>query len=520
MLRQYWKPLRVVIATLVFALAALLFLGHAGSLPVASRDALLYPQFIPSLLNYTTLFGLAATGFIAVILLTLLCGRVYCSTLCPLGILQDVFIRLAQWWRPRRVPFHYSRPHSRLAYTVLLLTVLTWLSGSLLLINLLDPFSVFGRLVSDGLRPLYFGAYNLVAYSLAAFGAYPLAPVVWHAAPLPTLLIPLLSLAVLIVLSVRQGRLYCNTLCPVGTLLGLLARVAVFRIRIDEEACTVCAQCSIHCKAGCIHLKTRAVDFDRCVACYDCLGVCKGAGIGYRHSHRPSVATVPAAVDSGRRALLRSGLLYLGGLLALTRDVPVGGATTPPPPTIERLPVIPPGAQSLAHFNATCTACHLCVSACPTGVLQPAWLEYGWSGLLQPRLDFAASFCNFECTLCGELCPTGAILPLAKAAKQVTQLGVAHFIKELCIVYTDHTACGACSEHCPTKAVQMVPYRDKLTIPEVREAICIGCGACEYACPVRPARSIVVHGHAEHQAAQPPTTQRLELPVQNNAFPF
>lgn len=517
---RFWKPLRVVIATLVFTLAVLLFLGQAGSLPTAVRNTLLYPQFIPSLLNGTTLVSLAATGFIAVMLLTLLLGRVYCSTLCPLGILQDLAIRLAQWWRPRRVPFRYARPHSQLAYTVLLLAVLTWLGGSLLLINLLDPFSVFGRLISDGLRPLYFGAHNLVAYGLAAFGAYPLAPVVWHAAPLPTLLIPLLSLVILIVLSVRYGRLYCNTLCPVGTLLGLLARVAIFRIRIDDSTCTICAQCSIHCKASCLHLKTRAVDFDRCIACYDCLEVCEGAGIGYRRSRQPPVTTTPATVDRGRRALLRSGLLYLGGLLALTRDAPVRGATALPSPTTERLPMIPPGAQSLAHFNTTCTACHLCVSACPTGVLQPAWLEHGWLGLLQPRLDFTASFCNFECTLCGELCPTGAILPLAKTTKQVTQLGIAHFIKDLCIVYTDHTACGACSEHCPTKAVQMVPYHDKLTIPEVQKPVCIGCGACEYACPVRPTRAIIVQGHAEHQVAQPPTTLRLELPVQNNAFPF
>ncbi len=141
------------------------------------------------------------------------------------------------------------------------------------------------------------------------------------------------------------------------------------------------------------------------------------------------------------------------------------------------------------------------------------------TGILQPRMDYRLSFCNFDCTRCGQVCPTGAILPLSKEAKQSTQLGVAQFLQESCIVYTDKTACGACAEHCPTKAVRMVPYQRNLTIPEVREALCVGCGACEYACPVRPQRAIYVAAHAVHRVAQKPEAEPLQVEIRQD-FPF
>lgn len=121
----------------------------------------------------------------------------------------------------------------------------------------------------------------------------------------------------------------------------------------------------------------------------------------------------------------------------------------------------PPGAGSIARFNQICTACSLCVSACPTQVLQPF-------------MDYETRYCNFDCHKCAEACPTGAILPLPMEEKQRTQLGVAIFVKHNCIVHTDGTDCGACSEHYPTKAVKMVPYKNGkhvlANLPEEGEA--------------------------------------------------
>jgi len=518
--QAHGKKLRVIVALVFFTLTTGLVLGFDRLIPAVIRDAVLYLQFVPSLLTFASAASLAAAGFIVVLLLTLLCGRVYCSTLCPLGVLQDIAIYLASRFRPGRTRFVYARPHTPLRYGVLILTLVTLLSGSLLTVILLDPFSGFGRIIADLVRPLYLSVHNLAANALAVFGIYLLKPVEWRA-PSPVALMAPLLLAIILWLSARKGRLYCNTLCPVGTLLGFVARFALFKIRIDQDACTVCANCSIACKASCIRLKTGTVDFSRCVGCGDCLAVCPALGIRYRLS-APWRGDPAVGTDASKRAFLGKTFVYLAGAASL---VPLGwvweqareaNAAVAGPPAH---PVSPPGSQSIARFNQTCTACHLCVSACPTQVLQPAFLEYGLSGLLQPRMDYHSSFCNYDCALCGELCPTSAILPLPKAVKQTTQLGVARFLKESCIVYTDNTACGACDEHCPTKAVHMVPYRESLTIPEVDEALCIGCGACEYACPVRPQRAIYVAGSPLHAAARKPDATPLKMEVRED-FPF
>jgi len=519
--QSHFRKLRVIAAGVLFSLATALFLGLDRLIPGAAREAVLSLQFIPSLLNFASAASLAAAGFIVVLLLTLLCGRVYCSTLCPLGVLQDIAIHLAGRFRPGRTKFVYARPHTALRYGVLILTLATLLSGSLLTVTLLDPFSGFGRIIADLVRPLYLSVHNLAADALTLFDIYLLKPVEWQAPSPVALAAALLLLAVILGLSVRKGRLYCNTVCPVGTLLGFVARFALFRIRIDQDACTVCANCSIACKAGCIRLKTATVDFSRCVGCGDCLAVCPALGIRYRLS-APWRGDPAAVADASKRAFLGKTFGYLAGAASLAplgwvwkqgREANAAVAGPPAPP------VSPPGSQSIARFNQTCTACHLCVSACPTQVLQPAFLEYGLSGLLQPRMDYHRSFCNYDCTLCGELCPTGAILPLPKAVKQTTQLGVARFLKEICIVYTDHTACGACDEHCPTKAVRLVPYQGSLTIPAVDETLCIGCGACEYACPVRPRRAIYVAGSPWHAVARKPDATPLTVEVKED-FPF
>ncbi len=161
------------------------------------------------------------------------------------------------------------------------------------------------------------------------------------------------------------------------------------------------------------------------------------------------------------------------------------------------------------------------MSACPTRVLAPAFLQYGVFGILQPTLEYRSGFCNYDCVICGEVCPTGAILPLPLEEKKLAQLGIAKFVKENCIVETEGTDCGACSEHCPTKAVNMVPYKGKLVIPEMKPDYCIGCGACEHACPTKPYKAIYVDGNPVHKAARKPEAKQIEQKVDyKEDFPF
>ncbi|MCL2026783.1 MAG: 4Fe-4S dicluster domain-containing protein, partial [Leptospirales bacterium] len=173
---------------------------------------------------------------------------------------------------------------------------------------------------------------------------------------------------------------------------------------------------------------------------------------------------------------------------------------------------------SIDNFNKNCTACYLCVARCPSSVLQPAVLQYGLSGIMQPFLDFNTGYCNYDCTICSEVCPSGAIKKINKTKKHLIKLGKSYFIKENCITYTNDIDCGAFSEHCPTKAVDMVPYKDGLVIPEINQAICIGCGACENMCPIRPMRAIYVEGNRVHERAELP--KKDEIIIKQDDFPF
>jgi len=190
-------------------------------------------------------------------------------------------------------------------------------------------------------------------------------------------------------------------------------------------------------------------------------------------------------------------------------------------PVIKNIYATPPGSQSVEKFLSNCIACHLCIAACPSQVLQPSFLEHGILNILQPYMDHSTSYCIFECIRCSEVCPTGAILPLTLEKRITVQMGKTNFVKENCIVETEGTACGACSERCPTKAVIMVPYKNKLKIPEVKNEYCVGCGACEYACPTIPYKAIYVEGNLVHQIAKEAPEERFEQEVNyKEEFPF
>jgi ferredoxin len=534
-----------------FVLTLFLFLDFRDSGFRTIAGEVLYVQFVPSLLQFLDSAAIGATGFILVLGLALVFGRVYCSFVCPLGICQDMVSRLARkrmanpGKKKGTYRFSYSRPHYFLWYTVLILTVLLFLAGSGLVLNLLDPFSSFGRMVSTLFRPLVLGANNLGAFALEQWGNHFL-----YRVRLPVFVpvatgIALVTLMVVGWLSARHGRLYCNTLCPVGALLGLFSKISMFRIRIAPEACDGCRRCQRVCKAGCIDLKEKTVDVSRCVGCFNCLAACPGQGLTIQNHWQRPARQNPA--EPGRRGFLiglAAACMGLGSSRADTGpDNPVSPVSTANPadstdpvnpviqtrpttiPETRTGPISPPGSVSVARFSSLCTACHLCVSVCPSRILVPAFLDYGFSGMLQPKMDFRSGHCNFDCTDCLEVCPTGAILPLSRENKQQAQVGVAKFIKENCVVYTDNTNCGACSEHCPTKAVDMVHYltlpdRD-LLIPKVNPDICVGCGGCEYACPTKPYKAIYVEGNPVHKIAEKPVEKAVEPQDDTgDEFPF
>ncbi|MGA9407820.1 MAG: 4Fe-4S dicluster domain-containing protein [Bacteroidota bacterium] len=511
---RYLRIIRWGVATLSMLLTTIFFLDFANLVPPVFISSILSLQAGPAIIHVLGGSGTALIGVGIVLAATLLAGRIYCSHLCPLGTLQDIFIWTAKRnFKHRKFP--YKTPHYALHYGISLIIIATALCGSLFILNFFEPFSSFGRILSNIVRPLFFLLNNAAALILTKHQVFFLYEIPLKGLAVSVVAASIIFFAGLFWLSYYYGRFFCNTLCPVGGVLSLFSRFAIFRITIQNEQCIDCGLCERVCRARCIDSKKRQIDFAACVGCFDCLSSCPTVGMKYTYGKAKPPQQPP--VDAGRRVVLAaasSGILMFVGM------------KQPSPsenPTFEesrRTPVVAPGGRSIRRFTSRCTACHLCVSTCPTHVLQPSFFEFGIAGVMQPRMDYSVNYCNFDCTLCGQVCPTGAIQPILREEKKLLQIGKTHFVKEDCIVETKKTDCGACSEHCPTKAVRMVPY-GKLFIPEVDNQYCVGCGACEHACPVTPRKAIFVQSNSVHGVAKKREETKLPSPVSTQQeFPF
>lgn len=515
----FLRKFRILFSSIVLICFILIFIDFKSLVPASYIDAVLYLQFIPSILNFFDLGSVAAAGFIFVLILTLISGRTYCSFLCPLGIGQDLFSRIGGRVKKKFRRFGFRKSHTIIRYLLLAITIIVTLIWGIYLLTLLDPYSIFGRFMTHFAKPGVIAINNFVSWILHKFDVYTLDHITITGFQLLTYMIPAISFLIIGFMSFTKGRLYCNMICPVGTLLGLLSKVSVLRIKIDESKCNKCGRCSVGCKSSCIDSLKQKVDVSRCVDCFNCVNVCQEKAISYGFVR---LKKTDHKTDMDKRKFIAGSLLFLFGLPQLARPQDKKSPVPKKPSSVKEdrtTPICPPGGGSIADFNIDCTGCSLCINACPNGVLQPAFLQYGLVGIMQPVMDYHKSFCNYGCTRCSEVCPTNALRPLLPEAKKLTQIGYVHFIKDNCIVKTEKTACGACSESCPTKAVYMIPYEGNLLIPETKVDICIGCGHCEYACPTTPYKAIFVNGNEIHQVARKPENEQseIETPVE---FPF
>ncbi len=536
---QYLKKIRILVSLLFFTAILFMFLGI--SLPALSQlgELSLRLQLLPSILRFMALFfSISALGFVLVILLTLIFGRIYCSSVCPMGTFQDMVIAISRLFKKKKNRrFHFTKNRKLiLRYSVLAATLILWISGSLFLLNLLDPYSNFGKLAVSVFHPAYIAANNALAFTLERFDIFAVAPMSMHSLPWEVMMVSLGVVSVITIMAIWRGRLFCNTLCPAGAILGLFSVSPVFRIAFTPGACTACKKCEWVCKAECLDSNSLKVDHSRCISCFNCFSSCPNQGL-----HFTTSSTLPARKaqieNSGNKreflltlasGLLSFPLLKTQAFAQRSRTQQVDRQQTQLqnrsqagmiPPGV-RKPVTPPGSISHEHFTKHCIACYLCVSKCPTKVITPSFFDYGLEGFMQPKLDFEKSFCNYDCVACTEICPTGAITKQTPEQKRVIKIGVVRFLYESCVVTTDRTDCGACSEHCPSKAVQMVPYEDGLFIPQVTPPLCIGCGACEFACPTQPFKAIYVAGMPVHKTARAPEEADGPREDITDDFPF
>jgi ferredoxin len=518
------RKIRIYVSLSFFILTSLLFLELSSSYAQDFSDAILFFQFIPSLISFIHTTAIAAIGFFLFMIVALFFGRIYCSTVCPLGFLIDVLNRINQWWfkrKKKRLRFTFRKPFNKLRYSLLIATIVLFIFGLSTGIVLLDPFSNFGRLVTKFARPVVVAVNNGIAILLEQFNNYSITPYAWDVFDIQFFIYPVLFLAILLAITYKHGRLYCNTVCPVGTLLAWISKYSIYKIKVDDSTCTECGLCEKSCKAECLSSPDKYIDMSRCISCFNCFDSCASNSLSFERRYVKTSETKEAVEDNSRRNFFATtGLLSIGLAKQLYSQNKINVYTRNTIPENRLSPISPPGSISIEHFKANCTACTLCVSACPTKVLQPSLFEYGLDGMLIPRMNNSAGYCNYECTICSEVCPNEAILPIELEKKKFTQIGKVEFVKDNCVVYTQKTECGACAEHCPTKAVRMeLDPEINVRVPITDNNICVGCGACEFACPTIPYKAIYVQGNLEHIPAEKPKEEKLEVET-TEEFPF
>ncbi len=496
------RKVRISLAAVVFVLITLLFLDVSGTLHTW-LSWLAHIQFWPALLSMNV--GIV----VALLAVTLIFGRIYCSVICPLGIMQDIVSHLHS--RRKRNRFRPSKELRAWRYTFLGLFLVAFVAGIGSFVALLSPYSSFGRMAENLLRPLWGLGNNVLATLAERADSYAFYSTDVWIKSLPTFIIATVSFVAIAVLAWRGGRTYCNAVCPVGTILSFFARFSWLKVRIEETKCTKCGLCARNCKASCIDFKNHNIDYSRCIVCGNCIGKCREGALSFTHTAPKAAAKAAETgkgvsqqeIDSARRSFLVGAALATtaaavaqdkkkvdGGLAAIEDKIAPKRTT----------PITPPGSLSAQNMARHCTACQLCVAQCPNGVLRPS---RDLLTLMQPTMSFERGYCRPECTRCGEVCPTGAIISISRADKSSTQIGHAVWVKDNCVPLTDGVECGNCARHCPTGAILMVSSDQKNPkapkIPAVNTARCIGCGACENLCPARPFSAIYVEGHEIHK---------------------
>mgnify|MGYP002515934849 CR=1 FL=1 len=521
------RKVRIVLATIFFIDVTLLFLDFTGVLHLY-LGWMAKIQFIPAVLALN--FGIVA----GLLLLTLLFGRVYCSVICPLGVMQDIISWIHGKAKKKNLyRFKYRRPLTALRYTVLVAFIAAMALGVTSIAALIAPYSAYGRIATELFAPVYRGCNNLLSMIAEHFDSYAFYSTDVWIKSVPTFIAAVVTFVLLATLSWKWGRIWCNSVCPVGSLLGLVSSFSLFAPIIDKGKCRNCGLCGRRCKSSCIDTSNHRIDYSRCVACMDCISTCRDGAIKYRF--RYGKKPVPAEADGNgvgseaanttgtrvtagspangtRREFIKATAVAVGAAVATEALRPVeaaaqqmkvdGGLITLPQKKVphRETPLKPAGSGSLKQFTDHCIACQLCVSACPNRVLRPST---ALETLMQPEMSYEKGYCRPECTRCSQVCPAGAIAGVTREEKASIQIGHAVVDYGSCIANVEDKKCGNCARHCPVGAIRLVKKNpddpDSVRIPSVNEERCIGCGACEYNCPVSPTSAIHVEGHEVHK---------------------
>lgn len=350
-------------------------------------------QFLPVLQRVFIDFSITALLLLlGIIILTLIFGRLYCSLLCPLGIIQEIAGNL--FFRGKRKNKYTKNYPIKYFIAAIALGILA--GGSAIAIRYIEPYTYFGS-----------------AFTLSITG--------------------LSAVAVILILTFFKNRFFCTNICPAGTILGLISKFSFNKIYIDKEICVSCGMCEKNCPSGCINSKEKNVDNETCVKCLKCLDLCPKNGIKYGQKpkeeikfspkRREIITGITAAAVFG--AMIKVGLVVKDKIVEKFKDI-----------------ILPPGAESEEKFANKCYNCNLCVENCPNKIIAKADDKFP-----TVHLDYSKGCCDKNCNKCGQVCPTGAIKRLSLEDKQKTRIAMAMIIEDKCV------NCGHCIKACPYGAI-------------------------------------------------------------------
>lgn len=411
--KHYYK-LRLITALIILLAAICAIIGFY---PIKFFDMEFIPLLQRTLINFSIISAVLLGGLA---LMTILFGRFYCSTLCPLGILQELFALISRKVFKRKYNLQKNLP---LKYFIAALTIGCLIGGSAIFIRYIDLYTLFGS-----------------AFSLSILG--------------------LAAIIILIPLVFFKNRFFCTNICPVGAILGYISIFSLNKIYIDKERCISCGMCEKICQSGCINSKEKSIDNETCVKCLECFNVCPKNGIKFGKNQSKEVKF---SIKRRQLIICTAALALFGAAIKAGVEISKNAVKK------ARDLILPAGAESKERMANTCLNCNICINNCPNKILTKADDKFD-----AVHIDYSIGegYCKFDCNECSKTCPSGAIKKITIAEKQRIRIAMAAIIDDKC------NGCGICVHDCPTGAISKVNGYVSLNGSK-----CIGCGRCKKSCP-------------------------------------
>lgn len=450
-----------------------------------------------------TIIREAVISSLIIIGLSVILGRVFCGWICPLGTTLDISDVLFFRKRRKNSPVALRQLKYYILAALLITTIFTTQA-----IYFVDPISLLTRtIVLAFIAPVQM-ALKWISDLSASWSSGTFGPTVWLGTQINgflgmrpfvsntqlyfrSSLLVFLIFAIIISLNSLSRRFWCRNLCPLGALLGLFSWSPVLKRTVGMK-CNDCSRCSSDCKMGAIPKNPRLTRTAECVVCFDCVEVCPQNTTSFRLRPRPNYSR-ETTLDLSRRRVLQSA--GIGLAFAALVKVDPGRKRAIDGQTAIKLSsdilIRPPGSVAEDQFISRCVRCGMCMKACPTNGLQPAFYEAGIEGFWTPILVPRVGYCQEDCNICGKVCPTNAIEPFDTAEKKHIFIGTACIDRNTCIAWYADKKCLVCDEHCSYKAIYWKTVNG-VNRPFVNEKKCVGCGICEAKCPIQPVAAIRV----------------------------